>query len=79
MDKTIKQIMEENKNLYDDVGVFGELPLTENNINHIPDKVEINCNVVKYSVDTQEKGGRLYVLGGNWRSNFYLLALLHVL
>lgn len=50
MNKTIKQIMEENKDkeihLYDDAGVFGELPLTENNINHIPDKVEINDNVV---------------------------------
>ena len=50
MDKTIKQIMEENKNkeihLYDGTGVFGQLPLTENNINHIPDKVEINGNVV---------------------------------
>lgn len=50
MNKIIKQIMEENKDkeihLYDSVGVFGELPLTENNINHIPDKVEINGNVV---------------------------------
>lgn len=50
MNKTIKQIMEENKgkeiHLYDGACVFGELPLTENNINNIPDKVEINGNVV---------------------------------
>lgn len=50
MNKTIKQIMEENKgkeiHLYDGLGVFGELPLTKNNMNHYPDKVEINGDVV---------------------------------
>lgn len=50
MNKTIKQIMEENKgkeiHLYDGAGVFGELPLTKNNMNHYPSEVEINGNVV---------------------------------
>lgn len=50
MNKIIKQIVEENKgkeiHLCDGAGVFGELPLTKNNMNHIPDKVEINGNVV---------------------------------
>ena len=51
LDKTIKQIIEENKDkevrLYDSLGVWGELPLTENNIQHTPDAVEINGNVIK--------------------------------
>lgn len=50
MNKTIKQVMEDNKgkeiHLFDGAGVFGELPLTENNMNHIPDAVKINGNVV---------------------------------
>jgi len=49
--KTIKQIVEENKNkevhLYDSLGIWGELPLTENNMQHIPDAIEINDNVIK--------------------------------
>lgn len=51
VNKTIKQIIEENKNkevhLYDKFGIWGELPLTENNMQHTPDGIEINCNVVK--------------------------------
>lgn len=50
MNKTIRQVMEDNKgkeiHLFDGAGVFGELPLTENNMNHIPDAVKINSNVV---------------------------------
>ena len=49
--KTIKQIIEENKDkeihLYDFFGVWGELQLTENNIKHTPKTVEINGNVIK--------------------------------
>lgn len=51
INKTVKQIMEENKgkeiHLIDGMGTWGELPLTENNTQHIPDAVEINDNVVK--------------------------------
>ena len=51
VNKTIKQIMEENKDkeihLYDSCGFWGELPLTENNIQHTPDAVEVNDNVIK--------------------------------
>lgn len=49
--KTVKQIVEENKgkeiHLIDGMDVWGELPLTENNMQHIPDVVENNDNVVK--------------------------------
>ena len=51
INKTIKQIIEENKDkeihLYDSLGTWGELPLTENNIQHTPDAVEVNDNVIK--------------------------------
>lgn len=51
VDKTIKQIIEENKgkevHLYDIFGTWGELPLTENNMQHTPDAVEVNGNVIK--------------------------------
>lgn len=51
LNKTVGQIMEENKgkeiHLIDAMGVWGDLPLTENNMNHIPQAVEINENVVK--------------------------------
>lgn len=51
VNKTIKQIIEENKDkevhLYDTFGTWGELPLTENNIQHTPDAIEINDNVIK--------------------------------
>lgn len=51
LNKTIKQIVEENKDkevhLYDNFGTWGELPLTENNMQHTPDSIEINCNIVK--------------------------------
>lgn len=51
LNKTVRQIMEENKgkeiHLIDAMGVWGDLPHTENNMNHIPDAVEINENVVK--------------------------------
>ena len=51
LDKTIKQIVEENKDkevhLYDSFGTWGELPLTENNMRHTPNAVEINDSVIK--------------------------------
>lgn len=51
LNKTIKQIIEENKDkeihLYDCCGIWGELPLTENNIQHTPDAMEVNDNVIK--------------------------------
>lgn len=51
VNKTVKQIIEENKDkeihLIDEMGVWGELPLTENNMQHIPNAVEINDDVVK--------------------------------
>lgn len=51
VNKTVKQIVEENKgkeiHLIDGMGTWGELPLTENNMQHTPDAVEINDNVVK--------------------------------
>lgn len=51
VNKTIKQIVKENKDkevhLYDTFGTWGELPLTENNMQHTPDAIEINDNVIK--------------------------------
>ena len=51
INKTVKQIMEENKgkeiHLIDGMGTWGELPFTDNNMQHTPDAVEINDNVVK--------------------------------
>ena len=51
LNKTIKQIIEENKDkeihLYDRYGTWGELPLTENNMKHTPDEMEVNDNVIK--------------------------------
>ena len=50
VNKTIKLIIEENKgkevHLYDSLGIWGELPLTENNIQQTPDAVEMNDNVI---------------------------------
>ena len=52
--KTVKEIIKENKgkeiHLIDNSGIWGELPLTENNMQHIPDEVEINGNIVKMYV-----------------------------
>lgn len=49
--KTIKQIIEENPDkeirLYDKLGIWGELPLTENNIKRVPDSIEIVGNMIK--------------------------------
>lgn len=51
VNKTVKQIVEENKgkeiHLIDGAGIWGELPLTENNMQDMPDKVEINDKIVK--------------------------------
>lgn len=51
INKTIKQIIKENPgkeiHLYDILGVWGELPLTENNISGTPDEIEINDSVIK--------------------------------
>ena len=51
VEKTVKQIIEENKgkeiHLLDETGIWGELPLTENNLRHTPNAVEINDYVVR--------------------------------
>lgn len=51
INKTIKQIMEENPDkeihLYDRLGFWGELPLTENNMNNTPDAIEVNDSVIR--------------------------------
>lgn len=51
VEKTVKQIIEENKgkevHLLDEYGVWGELPLTENNLKQTPNTVEINDWVVR--------------------------------
>ena len=51
VEKTVKQIIEENKgkevHLLDEYGVWGELPLTENNLKQTPNAVEINDWVVR--------------------------------
>lgn len=52
--ETIKQIIEKNPNkevhLYDIFGTWGELPLTENNLNQIPDTIEINDSAIRFYV-----------------------------
>lgn len=51
LEKTVKQIIEENKDkevhLLDEYGVWGELPLTENNLKQKPNAVEINDWVIR--------------------------------
>lgn len=51
VEKTVKQIIEENKgkevHLLDEYGVWGELPLTENNLKQTVNAVEINDWVVR--------------------------------
>lgn len=51
VEKTVKQIIEENKgkevHLLDEYGVWGELPLTENNLKQTVNAVEINDLVVR--------------------------------
>lgn len=48
--KTVREIVEENKgkeiHLFDSQGIWGELPLSEINMQHIPDAVEIDGNIV---------------------------------
>lgn len=48
--KTVREIVEENKgkeiHLFDSQGIWGELPLSEINMQHIPDVVRINGNIV---------------------------------
>lgn len=48
--KTVREIVEENKgkeiHLFDSQGIWGELPLSETNMQHIPDAVEIDGNIV---------------------------------
>lgn len=59
MDKTIGQIMNENKgkefHLYDCTGIWGELPLTEHNKHSIPDRIadriEKDGNVINFYVN----------------------------
>ena len=54
VEKSIKQIIEENKgneiHLLDELGIWGELPLTEHNLQLTPDAVEINDYVVRMYV-----------------------------
>lgn len=49
--KIVREIVEENKgkeiHLLDSQGIWGELPLSETNMQHIPDAVEIDGNIVK--------------------------------
>ena len=51
VEKTVKQIIEENKgkeiHLLDEASIWGELQLTENNLQHTPNAVEINNHVVR--------------------------------
>lgn len=55
MDKTIGQIMNENKgkefHLYDGTRIWGELPLTEHNKHSIPDRIEEDGNVMNFYVN----------------------------
>lgn len=55
MDKTIGQIMNENKrkefHLYDGTGIWGELPLTEHNKHSIPDRIEKDGNMINFYVN----------------------------
>ena len=48
--KTVREIVEENKgkeiHLFDSQGIWRELPLSEINMQHIPDVVRINGNIV---------------------------------
>lgn len=48
--KTVREIVEENKgkeiHLLDGQGIWGELPLSETNMHHIPDAVKIDGNIV---------------------------------
>lgn len=48
--KTVREIVEENKgkeiHLFDSQGIWGELPLLEINMQHIPDAIEIDGNIV---------------------------------
>ena len=54
VEKSVKQIIEENKgkeiHLLDEAGIWGELPLTEHNLQLTPDAVEINDYVVRMYV-----------------------------
>lgn len=51
VEKTVKQIIEENKgkeiHLLDEAGIWGELPVTEHNLQLTPNAVEINDFVVR--------------------------------
>ena len=48
--KTVREIVEENKgkeiHLFDSQGIWGEFPLSKINMQHIPDVVRINGNIV---------------------------------
>lgn len=59
VEKTVKQIIEENKGkeiyLLDEAGIWGELPLTENNLQHTPNAVEINDHVVRIYIQVETK------------------------
>ena len=51
VEKTVKQIIEENKgkeiHLLGEAGIWGELPVTEHNLQLTPNAVEINDFVVR--------------------------------
>lgn len=48
--KTVKEIVKENKDkeihLFDSQGIWGELPLSEINMCHIPDVIKVNGNII---------------------------------
>ena len=48
--KTVRDIIKENKgkeiHLFDSQGIWEELPLSKINMQHIPDAVEINGNII---------------------------------
>ena len=67
VEKTVKQIIEENKGkeiyLLDEAGIWGELPLTENNLQHTPNAVEINDYVVRIYIGWNKDA--VIVMNGN--------------
>ena len=48
--KTVREIIEKNKgkeiHLFDSQGIWGELPLSETNMQHIPDVIKVDGNIV---------------------------------
>ena len=53
--KTVGEIINENKgkeiHLIDGAGIWGELPLSETNMQHIPDRIDVIGNVINMYVE----------------------------